>query len=145
MADFKQAVEWKLEGKDVFHQGRNMILNDGCLSMSDINGHMGKSLDTEDFYYDAWEIYEKKINDIPISLSDKIKELRDYYDRQCEDQGFSTLILKPDEVKEAVKKLKEDLCKELFERHGVNESSFDRIPQRTILDSIKKHFGPKLA
>lgn len=42
------------------------------------------------------------------SLSDKIKELRDYYDHQCEEKGFATLILKPCDVRVAVKRLIKD-------------------------------------
>lgn len=67
MADFKQAVEWKVEGKEVYHQRLKMILSDDCLSMSDIDGDVGKSLDSEDLHYEYWQIYKQN-----KSLSDKI-------------------------------------------------------------------------
>ena len=48
-----------------------------------------------------------------------------------------------EKVKASIKELREDLCGELLSG-SVNESSCDRIPQKEILSSIKKHFGKDL-
>lgn len=96
MADFKQAVEWKLEGKDVYHQRLKMILSDDCLSMSEIDGHMGKSLDSEDLHYEYWQIYKQN-----KSLSDKI--IFGGLDSDCCEEASDHAVIQRTDVKEFVK------------------------------------------
>lgn len=142
MVGYKQAVKWKLEGKDVFHQGRHMVLNDDCLSMSDIDGPMGKSLDTEDFYYDAWEIYEEKEKE-KDSLSDEIIVFDDC--PQC-NLSMEYVGLPKESVIEFIKDLKEKvlLVAKEFEDMDTRESLFTSGALEAIPHLIDKLAGEKL-
>ena len=68
-----------------------------------------------------------------MSLSDK--EIK--ADNFANDNGFFW----SEDLKEAIKKLKEDLCKEFIEREGADEC---RIPQNQIMFKIKQVFGKDL-
>ena len=61
--------------------------------------------------------------------------------------GFGVEILREDafktkDLKEAIKGLTEDLCKEFIERKGAE--GCDRIPQSQIMFKFKKHLGEEL-
>ena len=76
--------------------------------------------------------YNNKMSN-KLSLSDKMIWEEDYL-------GWC----RGKDVKEAVKELKETLCKESFQRSDVNPACWDRISQLEIRKQIDEIFGEKL-
>jgi hypothetical protein len=60
-------------------------------------------------------------------------------DRFCDIKAISV-----DNVKDFIKKLKEELCSEMIERPELRLSALDHIPQPFIMETIDKLAGEKL-